>query len=73
MKIVVDYPNQPYRVTDSNKGDGEMTDEQKDFIADIKEVSQALAQWVEDNFEAGFSVAEVKQFIKDAAKVAGRN
>jgi len=50
-----------------------MTDEQKDFIADIKEVSQALAQWVEDNFEAGFSVAEVKQFIKEAAKVAGRN
>jgi hypothetical protein len=49
-----------------------MTNEQYDFWSDIKEVSETLAEWVETKFNNGFSIVEVKKFLKEAAKVAGR-
>jgi hypothetical protein len=59
-------------VETSKKGDTMMTPEQKKFSEEVWEISPTLGRWVTNKFINGFSIAEVKKMLLDAAAVAGR-
>lgn len=50
-----------------------MNKDQRDFYEALKTVSIAIAAWAKGQFELGCSVAEIKQRLKNVAKVAERH
>lgn len=50
-----------------------MTKEQRDFVSLVEGVSSSLAVWVQERFENGWSLSDVKHHLRVCATLAERN
>ena len=48
-----------------------MTDEQK-LLSDLAEVSADLVEWAQDKIDDGTTAADIKELLREAARLTGR-